>query len=189
MQTTRTLRERFDLVLTSPPAYPPGIGGSRMDHVAYLGRLVRRVRAFMKPNAYLVLAIQEHPDHPILDPLASHLQHSGLRLLRTVRWKHGDTYPTWVVFMGKGNARLHGEGETEWLLDHPEPDTEYGWLEFPVELVERVVSMTIPKGGNILDPFIGKGAALGKLPERYKVTGIDLDARVAETLPPAPASP
>jgi DNA modification methylase len=60
------------------------------------------------------------------------------------------------------------------LFPHPAPDSEYGWYEFPQAVVDRIVEVTIPKGGKILDPFFGKGAALRALPDKYMVTGIDL---------------
>lgn len=166
---------RYDLVLTSPPAYPPGLHRSRLEHVAYLGRLVRRARTIQPKDAYLVLVIQDHPDHHVMEPLGPVLGASGYRLLRTVRWQHGNTHPSWIIFMGKGNARLHGGTSDEWLIPHPEPDSEYGWYEFPQELVDEIVKLTIPDGGTILDPFIGKGEALRRLPPKYTITGIDLE--------------
>lgn len=176
----------FDLVLTSPPAYPspkqdPGAFGTEATVEAYVNRLAdltSMVRWKVKTDGIFCLIIQEQA-HRILEPLAQHLQEQDWKVLGTYRWQHGDAQSSWVVFLTQGKARLNHQaachGKSEWMIPWDTIDPSYGFYEFPQALVDNVVSLTMPKhGGHILDPFIGKGTALSKLGPSYRVTGIDL---------------
>lgn len=182
--------QSVDLVFTSPPAYPSmkqgrGALGTQEDLGEYLralGRTIFLARRVMKRDSFLVLVIEPLPGFNVMRPLVAILRRGWFKLLTTYHWSHSTGSQgeggSWVIFLGKGGARLnrqHPAWESpEWFFPRPPADPEYSFYEWPSQLVEAVVGLTIPHGGSILDPFAGKAQALGRLSLRYDVTAVDV---------------
>jgi len=168
-------KEKWDVILTSPPARPPGfIGQGDASYVSLLGLLMKLARRCLNRGGYFVLVIEEVPGYPVMEPFAPYAKASGMRLLATYRWLHPPTGFSWVVIWGNGRrARLRREYGQEWLIPYTEIDATYGYYEFPAPLVEMILNLTIPKGGSVLDPFCGKATALKLQEPKYTVTGVD----------------
>lgn len=99
--------------------------------------------------------------------------------MNTYHWSHGDGSASWVSFLTQSErVRLNHNhpayGAQEWALPWDTVDPTYGFYEFPRTLVEAVTGLALPHGGNVLDPFCGKAAALQALNPVYDVTGIDI---------------
>lgn len=176
----------FDLVFTSPPAFPShaqGLGalGTELDSQSYaenLGRVLFRCRRLLRKGGFLVLVIEPVAGFDVLGPLSVKLKRLRLVMLATYRWAHGDG-SSWVIFLGKGReARLNRGApawqQREWAIPRPPPDAEYGFYEWPSGLVEAVTALTIPNGGRILDPYAGKASALKALDAPFEVVAVDV---------------
>ena len=179
--------QSFDLVLTSPPAYPSlrqeggslGTEGSLDSYLDNLGALLFKCRRLIKSGGFLCLIIEPN-GVDVMRPLRDKLQRLRLMLLATYHWNHGDG-ESWVVFLGRGrDARLNRSApiwkSREWAIPRPPPDATYGFYEWPPMLVEAIVQLTIPNGGRILDPFAGKASALAALESPFEVVAVDVKA-------------
>ena len=176
--------EGFDLVLTSPPAYPSplqaagslGMESSVNHYVRALAGVLLRCRRVLKRDGFLVLVI-ESTGRDVFRPLSGALKRLQYKLLATYRWNHGDGTGSYVIFLSVGHGRLERThrawAASEWLIPRATPQGEGEFYEWPRQLVSIITSLTIPDGGSILDPFAGRARALSLLPSKYDVTVID----------------
>lgn len=175
----------FDLVFTSPPAYPSlnqkgGVLGTEPDLESYAQKLagvLLKCRRVLKRGGFLVLVIEPVPGFDPMKALEQRFKRLQMPILATYLWMHVDGY-SWVIFFGKGpEAHLNRVGpwhSATWVIPRPPPDAEYGFYEWPKGLVENVTLLTIPNGGRILDPFAGKASALAKLEAPFEVVAMDV---------------
>lgn len=179
----------FDLVFTSPPAYPSprqptGMLGTEAtvgDYAEALTRVLWRAARALRRSGFLVVVLEPIPGFDVMAAMAPRLRRSMalFRLLGTYRWSHGEGEGSWVLFLGRGRgARLNRRHAAwrcrEWAIPRPPPDAAYGFYEWPDGLVEAVVGLTIPGGGRVLDPFAGKASALSRLGPEYEVVAVDV---------------
>lgn len=180
---------RFDLILTSPPAYPspqqpPGSLGTEATIHAYLqtlGRVLKRCRGLMDARATLCLVVQPVPGYAVMERLPALMTVLGFKLIVAHRWDHGNLDASWVLFFCRVGRDEHGLHPTDWgqnrvwLIPPPAADRAYNFWEWPMALVDAIVGMALPNGGRILDPFCGKAVALSRLdPVKFDVVGIDV---------------
>jgi len=177
----------FDLIVTSPPAYPSmrqeawalGTEASASVYVRHFGRVLWSLRRVLRVSGVLCLVIEEQAGNPVLRPLAAVFKRQHWLLLSTFHWSHGDGAASWVVFLSKAPAgRLNRDAPAwrmqEWAFPRPPADAAYGFYEWPQGLVDAIVDVALPKGGSVLDPFGGKAVALSRLPARYDVVVMDV---------------
>lgn len=179
-------KESFDLIVTSPPAYPsPNQPGNALGreasvekYVESLGTILFLTRRILRHGGFLVVIIESIPGYDVLRPLHYRLKRLLMPLLASYHWNHCDGTGSAVIILTKGGGRLnrlHPAWENvEWAIPRPPPDAEYGFYEWPDELVEAITGLTIPNGGRVLDPFAGKAAALSRLGPEYDVTAVDV---------------
>jgi len=178
---------QFDLVLTSPPAYPSpdqasgslGTEDSVSKYVDSLGRTLFLCRRLLRPDGFMVLVIEPLPGQSPLGMLAIKLKRMLFRVLASYQWDSGDGRRSLVIFLARGSgARLNRSAPAwraaHWAIPAPPPDSDYGFYEWPVELVQAIVDLTIPGGGKVLDPFAGKAVALASLGDEFDVTAVDV---------------
>lgn len=176
-----------DLILTSPPAYPSpdqeqGRLGKEPTLGSYVDNLARALflcRRALKAAGFLVLVIEPLPGFNPMVHLGMRLKRQNWRVLATYQWDTGDSRASLVIFLGRGEpARLNrdamGWGSLHWAIPRPPPDAAYGFYEWPIELVQTIVELTIPRGGRIVDPYAGKAVALSSLGPEYDVTAVDV---------------
>lgn len=177
----------YDLVLTSPPAYPSGkqglgaLGkeGSVSQYVDALGKVLFLCRRVLRPDGFLVLVIEPIAGFNPMGLLAIKLKRMLWRVLATYHWSSGDGRGSYVIFLTRGSqARLNRDspawGARHWAIPCPAADAEYGFYEWPEGLVDAITDLTIPGGGQVLDPFAGKAVALGQLGAEFDVTAVDV---------------
>lgn len=176
-----------DLVLTSPPAYPspdqvPGSLGKEPSLGSYVDSLARALflaRRALRSDGFLVLVIEPLPGFNPMVLLGLRLKRQKWRCLASYQWDTGDGRASLVIFLTRGEkARLNrdamGWGALHWAIPRPPPDSGYGFYEWPAELVQTIVELTIPKGGRVVDPFAGKAVALSTLGPEYDVVAVDV---------------
>lgn len=175
-----------DLVFTSPPAYPSqaqeGAALGKEPTVSiYAANLVYTLllaKRALRPNGFMVLVLEPQDSGETMGALRRRLPYLRMRMLATYHWSSGDGGSSWVVFLGNGGARLNRSAPAwpniEWAIPRSRPKEPHGFYEWPDGLVEAVVTLTIPQGGAILDPFAGRAAALGRLDSKFAVTVVDM---------------
>lgn len=181
-----------DLIVTSPPAYPSprqsdgalGTEATLGDYARGMIEFLKRARRCSRLTGHLVLVLQPL-DAQLMEVVAQILARLGYHVNATYRWSHGNGDQSYVVFLAIGNrARLNQKhpawSSQEWAIPVREPVGDYTFYEWPDELVEAIVGLTIPDGGVVVDPFCGRAQALNKLPGKYRVYGMDSDGTLGK---------
>lgn len=168
----RLVPASFDLVFTSPPAYPSkppiqrlGALGTERSLELYLAALHRFIRRSLLVSSSVVLVIEELPGHPVRE----HLVPTSIPR-KCVKWIHGDRH-SWVILLGQA---VDADVPATWNIPRPPPDRDSVFFQWPDELVRRVLAATLPDGGSLLDPYAGPAKALQRLGAEYDVTVVDI---------------
>lgn len=171
-ETAKFHPNTYDLVLTSPPAYPSplqplgnlGTESTLAHYLSNLGVVLRQLRRNLRPTGILCLVIEPQEGHNIMEPLATLLASIGYRSLGLYAWNHPPTNGSWIVFLAPpGRARLTSHpalNAKEWLIPYDSATHGYVFYEFPQALVDTILAVTCPTSGNVLDPFAGPAKAL-----------------------------
>jgi DNA modification methylase len=162
--------ERVDAVVTHPPYFMlgnvqvdtlAGLSPSRQGYLEYLRKFAVELLRVVKAEGYLCIAMGDSRRAAslhmggMIDDVTDAIEGAGWPLIASIPWTNPSDDS--VLVFGRGDARPELPAKMEGWLHKREG---YDFFVWPRSVPATLIEACVPKGGCVLDPFMGSGATI-----------------------------